>query len=102
MVRSSVLQADAHCKHGPARSVAHHPLARRRLVPQAATAALLLGAPLAPAALAGEFDLLAEGTPSTYVLDDAGILNKTTKKSVGDQLKALEVGGHKAVCGAPG
>lgn len=61
--------------------------------PQAATAALLLGAPLAPAALAGEFDLLAEGTPSTYILDDASILNKTTKKSVSDQLKALEVRG---------
>ncbi|PRW59628.1 UPF0603 chloroplastic [Chlorella sorokiniana] len=56
----------------------------------AATAALLLGAPLAPAALAGEFDLLAEGTPSTYILDDAAVLNKTTKKTVSDQLKALE------------
>lgn len=87
----------------------HHPCRRRR-APQAATAALLLGAPLTPAALAGEFDLLAEGTPSTYVLDDAGILNKTTKKSVGDQLKALEVRGRTkglsvedmAVCGAHG
>lgn len=59
--------------------------------PQAAAALLLAGAPLSPAALAGEFDLLAEGTPTTYVLDDAGVLNKTTKKSVGDQLKALEV-----------
>lgn len=69
---------------------------------QAATAALLLGAPLAPAALAGEFDLLAEGTPSTYILDDASILNKTTKKSVGDQLKALEVGRAAGVAAASG
>ncbi|EFN54260.1 hypothetical protein CHLNCDRAFT_58309 [Chlorella variabilis] len=56
----------------------------------AAAAALLAAAPLSGAALAGEFDLLAEGTPSTYVLDDAAVLNKTTKKTVGDQLKALE------------
>jgi uncharacterized membrane protein YgcG len=58
---------------------------------QAAAAALLTVSPLSGAALAGEFDLLAEGTPSTYVLDDAAVLNKTTKKSVGDQLRDLEV-----------
>lgn len=61
---------------------------------QAAAAALLAASPLslAGSALAGEFDLLAEGTPSSYVLDDAGILNKTTRKSLNDDLKALEVG----------
>ena len=58
---------------------------------QAAVAALLTASPLSGAALAGEFDLLAEGTPSTYVLDDASVLNKTTRKTVSDQLKALEV-----------
>ena len=58
---------------------------------QAAASALLLVSPLSGAALAGEFDLLAEGTPTTYVLDDASILNKTTRKSVSDDLKALEV-----------
>lgn len=42
------------------------------------------------AALAGEFDLLAGGAPSEYVLDDAGVLNRTTEKSLGDQLAALE------------
>jgi hypothetical protein len=52
---------------------------------------LLSASPLSGAALAGEFDLLAEGTPTTYVLDDAAVLNKTTKKSVGDQLRKLEV-----------
>lgn len=49
---------------------------------------------MAGSAFAGEFDLLAEGTPSSYVIDDAGVLNKTTRKSVNDDLKALEVGGR--------
>lgn len=51
---------------------------------------LLSASPLSGAALAGEFDLLAEGTPTSYILDDASVLNKTTKKTVTDQLKALE------------
>lgn len=61
---------------------------------QAAAAALLAASPmsLAGSAFAGEFDLLAEGTPSSYVIDDAGVLNKTTRKSMNDELKALEVG----------
>ena len=40
--------------------------------------------------MANEFDLLANGTPDTYVLDDASVLNRTTKKSVGDELQELE------------
>lgn len=59
--------------------------------PQVGAAALLTLSPLSGAALANEFDLLAEGTPSTYVLDDAGVINKTTKRSVNDQLEQLEV-----------
>jgi uncharacterized protein len=55
---------------------------------QAGAAALLLASPLS--AVANEFDLLANGTPDTYVLDDASVLNKTTKKSVGDELRELE------------
>lgn len=58
---------------------------------------LLSASPLSGAALAGEFDLLAEGTPTSYILDDASVLNKTTKKTVTDQLKALEVGGSRPV-----
>lgn len=54
-------------------------------------AALLALSPLSGAALANEFDLLAEGTPSAYVLDDAGVINKTTKKTVSDALAKLEV-----------
>jgi hypothetical protein len=52
---------------------------------------LLLLGPAAGAALANEFDLLASAAPSTYIVDDASVLNKTTKKDVGDVLKRLEV-----------
>ncbi|KAL4422074.1 hypothetical protein ABPG77_001542 [Micractinium sp. CCAP 211/92] len=64
----------------------------RRKAAAAAAAALLAASPmsLAGSAFAGEFDLLAEGTPSSYVIDDAGVLNKTTRKSMNDELKALE------------
>ena len=55
--------------------------------PQATAAAALVAAP----ALAGEFDLLASKTPTTnYVIDDASVLNRTTRKSLNDQLAALE------------
>lgn len=56
---------------------------------QAGAAALLLANPMA-AALAGEFDLLADGTPTSYVLDDASVLNKTTEKELGEELRQLE------------
>lgn len=55
---------------------------------QAGAAALLLASPLS--AVANEFDLLANGTPDQYVLDDASVLNKTTRKAVGDELRRLE------------
>ena len=43
-------------------------------------------------ALASEFDLLAEKTPtSNYVIDDAGVLNRTSKKGLNDDLSKLEV-----------
>ena len=42
--------------------------------------------------MANEFDLLSAPTPTTsFILDDAGVLNKTTKKSVNDELAKLEV-----------
>ena len=59
---------------------------------QATAAATLALTPLA--ASAGEFDLLASpkpgSTPAEYVQDDAGVLNRTTRKSLGDTLAALE------------
>ena len=42
------------------------------------------------AAVANEFDLLAAGAPEAYVIDDASVINKTTRKSVSDALKQLE------------
>jgi len=71
----------------------HHALQVSLLSPcpavlQAAAAALLVATPLS--AVANEFDLLANGTPDTYIVDDASVLNKTTKKSVGDALRELE------------
>lgn len=56
---------------------------------QAAAAAALVATPAA--ALAGEFDLLSAPTPTaTYVIDDASVLNRTTRKSLNDELAALE------------
>lgn len=58
---------------------------------QAGTAALLALAP-AGAALANEFDLLNEPRPtSNYVIDDANVLNKTSKKELNYNLAQLEV-----------
>lgn len=57
---------------------------------QVGAAAALLLSPCD--ALANEFDILNEPTPTkNYIIDDAGVLNKTTKKSVNDELLRLEV-----------
>lgn len=62
-----------------------------RAVSAAAAAALLSLGAVTGAALATEFDLRQEPTPtSRYVLDDAGVLSKATKKSLNERLKALE------------
>ena len=68
-----------------------HALMSAAPVLQAGAAALLtLGS--SGAALANEFDLLSAPTPTTnFILDDAGVLNKTTKKSINDELSKLEV-----------
>lgn len=55
---------------------------------QTSIAALIAATPLS--AIANEFDLLANGTPDTYVVDDASVLNKTTRKSIGDALRNVE------------
>lgn len=42
--------------------------------------------------MANEFDILTEPKPtSNYVIDDANVLNRTTKKNVNDMLSRLEV-----------
>lgn len=44
------------------------------------------------AALANELDILNQPPPSTqHVIDDAGVLNKTTRKGLNDDLTRLEV-----------
>ena len=57
-----------------------------------AGAALCLTTGIAAPAIAGEFDLLGMETPTTqYLIDDAGVLNKTTRKSINNTLTSLEV-----------
>lgn len=54
-------------------------------------AALLSMSSIPAAAIATEFDVMNTSTPSlNYLIDDAGVLNKTTKKSVNDRLYKLE------------
>ena len=63
----------------------------------AAAAALLALSPLAPAALANEFDVLGEPTPTNYFFDDAGVLSKSTRSQLNKKLSLLEV---RVACGA--
>eukprot|EP00967_Tisochrysis_lutea_P070474 scaffold93018_cov13-Tisochrysis_lutea.AAC.1 len=50
-------------------------------------------------ALASEFDLLAEPKPTTsYYIDDAGALSKSTKSDLDKKLKDLEVRGRRCAC----
>lgn len=59
----------------------------------AAAAALLSTAALgAPAALASEFDILGEPTPTTnYYIDDADVLSKSTRGAINKKLRNLEI-----------
>ena len=75
---------------------------------QAGAAAALLLSPCN--AVANEVDIMNEPKPTTnYVIDDAGVLNKTTRKSINDQLSRLEVSPaltylcrcNLSSCGAP-
>jgi len=58
----------------------------------AAAAAVVLGlGAVAGPALAAELDLLLEPTPtSRYVIDDAGVLSKSTRKELNERLQELE------------
>ena len=59
---------------------------------QAGAAAMLSLGSLSGAALANEFDLMSSPTPTrAYIIDDAGVLNRTTKKSLTEDLTKLEV-----------
>lgn len=55
---------------------------------------LSLGALGAPA-IASEFDILGEPTPtSNYFIDDASVLSKATRQDINKRLKLLEVRQH--------
>jgi hypothetical protein len=72
----------------------------------AAGAAVLLSAGVAAPALATEFDILAEPTPTkAYFVDDASVLSKSTKSELNKKLGILEVRSHgsmAAECSARG
>ncbi len=60
---------------------------------QAAAAAVLAAGSVSGAALANELDIMQEPRPSQqHVIDDAGVMNRTTKKGVNDELTRFEVG----------
>ncbi len=71
---------------------------RQNLTATLAAAVLSIGS-LSGAAVASEFDVINTSTPSlNYLIDDAGVLNKTTKKAVNDRLYKLEVNCRQRVC----
>lgn len=58
----------------------------------AGAAALLTMSPLSGAAIASEFDIMAEPRPTTtFYFDDAGVLSKSTRTEVNKKLNNLEV-----------
>jgi uncharacterized membrane protein YgcG len=57
-----------------------------------AGAATLLTLSSGSVALANEFDLLSTPTPTkNYIIDDAGVLSRTTRKGLSEDLNKLEV-----------
>ncbi len=71
---------------------------RQNLTATLAAAVLSVGS-LSGVAVASEFDVINTSTPSlNYLIDDAGVLNKTTKKAVNDRLYKLEVNCQQCVC----
>jgi uncharacterized membrane protein YgcG len=58
----------------------------------AAAAAVLAAGSVSGAALANELDIMQEPRPSQqHVIDDAGVMNRTTKKGVNDELTRFEI-----------
>ena len=71
---------------------------RQNITATLAAAVLSVGS-LSGVAVASEFDVINTSTPSlNYLIDDAGVLNKTTKKAVNDRLYKLEVNCQQCVC----
>lgn len=63
----------------------------QKLAAASAAAMMTLGS-FSGAAVASEFDILAEPTPTTsYYVDDANVLSKSTKSDLNKRLKTLEV-----------
>ena len=92
-------QADAFSTQYTQLNQIHTPIGRviETVHQQAGAAAALLLSPCE--ALANEFDVLNEAKPSSnYIIDDANVLNKTTRKTVNDQLSRLEVGFQGPFC----
>lgn len=62
----------------------------KKMVAASAAAAMLTLNPMA--AVANEFDILSEPTPTTnYYVDDANVLSKSTRSEVNKKLRLLEV-----------
>lgn len=63
-------------------------------------AALMSMSSFSGAAIASEFDLLAEPTPAGYYIDDASVLSSSTKGDLQKKLRELEVrnGYAKLLC----
>lgn len=51
----------------------------------------LVASPVCLPAAASEADLVGDGTPTEYIIDDAKVLNRTTRSELGSRLKSLEV-----------
>lgn len=63
----------------------------QKLATAGAAAMIAMGSLGAPA-IAGEFDILSEPTPTNYFVDDANVLSKSTRGDLNKRLKLLEVG----------
>ena len=71
----------------------NQPSLAQRIAATSAAAMMTLSSFSGTAAIASEFDLLAEPAPTTsYYLDDASVLSSSTKSDVNKKLKDLEVG----------
>lgn len=70
-------------------------MASCRFEQAAAAVALTVGGLPTGVALANELDVLQAPKPTAqHIIDDAGVLNRTTRKGLNDQLTRLEVHFH--------
>lgn len=81
----------SHSGLAPSRYIVVQANLGQKLASAGAAALLSLGAISSPA-IAGEFDVLGEPTPTAnYYIDDANVLSKSTRGDINKRLKALEV-----------